>query len=90
MDEKDRKLIRTLGVLSTVGITLVAATVIGLYIGLKLDAWLGTSPWLTILFLALGLFAGFKTCSNMSIRARKDRMTLIKRTGDRDGGRHGR
>lgn len=60
MDEKDRKLIRTLGVLSTVGITLVAATVIGLYIGLKLDAWLGTSPWLTILFLALGLFAGFK------------------------------
>ncbi len=60
MKEKDRNLIRTLGVLSTVGITLVAATVIGLYIGLKLDEWLGTSPWLTILFLALGLFAGFK------------------------------
>ncbi len=60
MKEKDRNLIRTLGVLSTVGITLVAATVIGLYIGLKLDEWLGTSPWMTILFLALGLFAGFK------------------------------
>jgi ATP synthase protein I len=60
MKEKDRNLIRSLGVLSTVGITLVAATVIGLYIGLKLDEWLGTSPWLTIIFLALGLFAGFK------------------------------
>jgi ATP synthase protein I len=60
MKEKDRNLIRSLGVLSTVGITLVAATVIGLYIGLKLDKWLGTSPWLTALFLALGLFAGFK------------------------------
>jgi ATP synthase protein I len=60
MKEKDRHLIRSLGVLSTVGITLVAATVIGLYIGLKLDEWLGTSPWLTILFLALGLFAGFR------------------------------
>ncbi len=60
MKEKDRNLIRSLGVLSTVGITLVAATVIGLYIGLKLDEWLGTSPWLTALFLALGLFAGFK------------------------------
>ncbi len=60
MKEKDRNLIRTLGVLSTVGITLVAATVIGLYIGLKLDEVFNTSPWLTILFLALGLFAGFK------------------------------
>lgn len=60
MKEKDRNLIRTLGVLSTVGITLVAATVIGLYIGLKLDQFFNTSPWLTILFLGLGLFAGFK------------------------------
>jgi ATP synthase protein I len=60
MKEKDRNLIRSLGVLSTVGITLVAATVIGLYMGLKLDGWLGTSPWMTILFLAVGLFAGFR------------------------------
>jgi ATP synthase protein I len=60
MKEKDRNLIRSLGVLSTVGITLVAATVIGLYVGLKLDEWLGTSPWMTILFLAIGLFAGFR------------------------------
>ena len=40
-----------LGVLSTVGITLVAATVIGFFIGLKLDELLGTSPWLQIIFL---------------------------------------
>ncbi len=49
-----------LGVLSTVGLTLVAATVIGLFIGLKLDAVFGTSPWLTALFLLAGLFAGFR------------------------------
>lgn len=60
MDEKDRKLIRMLGVLSTVGITMVAATVIGLFIGLKLDKVFGTSPWLTALFLLLGLVAGFR------------------------------
>ena len=47
MEEKDRKLIRMLGVLSTVGLTMVFATVIGLFIGLKLDPRLGTSPWLT-------------------------------------------
>ena len=60
MEEKDRKLIRMLGVLSTVGITMVAATVIGLFIGLKLDKVFGTSPWLTALFLLLGLIAGFR------------------------------
>jgi len=60
MDEKDRKLIRMLGVLSTVGITMVAATVIGLFIGLKLDKVFGTSPWLTALFLLFGFIAGFR------------------------------
>jgi ATP synthase protein I len=60
MDEKDRKLWRTLGVLSTVGITLVAATVIGLYVGLWLDKQFGTSPWLTAVFLFLGIAAGFR------------------------------
>ena len=60
MEEKDRKLIRMLGVLSTVGLTMVFATVIGLFIGLKLDQWLGTSPWFSGLFLLLGIFAGFR------------------------------
>ncbi len=60
MDEKDRKLIRQIGVLSTVGLTMVFATVIGLYAGLKIDEWLGTSPWFTAVFLLLGIFAGFK------------------------------
>jgi ATP synthase protein I len=60
MDEKDRKLIRTIGVLSTVGLTMVFSTVIGLYAGLKIDEWLGTAPWFTAVFLFLGIFAGFK------------------------------
>lgn len=60
MEEKDRKLIRMLGVLSTVGITMVIATVIGFYIGHWLDRVFGTAPWLTLIFLLLGLVAGFK------------------------------
>lgn len=73
MEEKDRKLIRMLGVLSTVGITLVAATVIGLFIGLKLDQFFGTSPWLTGLFLLFGLIAGFR---NLFQYARKSQETM--------------
>lgn len=80
MDEKDRQLLRMIGVLSTVGITLVIATVIGLYIGLKLDAWLGTSPWFSALFLFLGIAAGFR---NLFLYAKRSQKSF--EDGDKDG-----
>ena len=49
-----------MGVLSTVGITMVVATVIGYFIGLFLDRVFGTAPWLMITFLLFGIAAGFK------------------------------
>lgn len=72
MDEKDRKLIRQVGVLSTVGLTMVFATVIGLYVGLKVDAWLGTAPWFSAAFLLLGIFAGFKNLFMYVKRSQND------------------
>jgi ATP synthase protein I len=60
MEEKDRKLFRVLGALSTVGITLVVSTVIGYFIGHYLDGRFGTTPWLTVVFLLFGIAAGFK------------------------------
>ncbi len=50
---------KALGELSTIGITLVVATVIGLAGGYYLDRWLGTSPWLTLIGLLVGIAAGF-------------------------------
>lgn len=55
----DRRWIRQLGVLSGVGLTLVISTVLGLWGGHALDGWLGTSPWLTLVGLLLGIAAGF-------------------------------
>ena len=82
MEEKDRKLIRMLGVLSTVGLTMVFATVIGLYVGLKLDKWFGTSPWLTALFLLIGIIAGFR---NLFVYVRKSQKILDdEKKGDHD------
>ena len=49
-----------LAVLSTAGMVLVFATVIGTYIGFKLDQWLNTAPWFTVVFFVFGLIAGFK------------------------------
>ncbi len=54
-----RRWIRQVGVLSGVGLTLVISTVLGLYGGLVLDRWLGTSPWLMLVGLLLGIAAGF-------------------------------
>lgn len=68
MEEKDRKFIRMMGVLSTVGITMVVATVIGYFLGVYLDRVFGTAPWLMIVFLIFGIAAGFK---NLYDQARK-------------------
>jgi ATP synthase protein I len=37
----------------------VAATVVGALIGWQLDLWIGTAPFLLILFLGIGVAAGF-------------------------------
>jgi len=50
---------KALGELSSVGLALVVSTVIGLVGGYYADRWLGTSPWLLLLGLGLGIVAGF-------------------------------
>ena len=49
---------RTIGALSTVGISFVLAIVIGFACGYYLDKWLGTGPWLLLVVTVFGLVAG--------------------------------
>lgn len=41
-----------------IGLELVSALIVGVGIGYMLDRWLGTKPWLLILFFVLGSAAG--------------------------------
>ena len=59
MPDDEPSVLRQLARLSTIGISLVAATAIGLLIGYGLDRWLGTGPWLTMVFTLFGIAAGF-------------------------------
>lgn len=43
-----------LGVAARITVELVVATLVGFGIGWALDRWLGTAPWMMLLFLLLG------------------------------------
>jgi len=45
---------------STIGISMVLAIVVGTLMGVYLDKYFGTKPWLTLIFMILGIIAGFK------------------------------
>ena len=49
---------RSIGALSTVGLSFVLAIVLGAWFGYLLDTWLGTKPWLFLLFFILGFVGG--------------------------------
>lgn len=63
---------KSVGELASVGVAMVLATVIGLGAGYYADRWLGTSPWLTLLGLGLGIAAGFVTLFRSVKSAERD------------------
>lgn len=42
------------------GISMAPAIAIGVFTGLTLDRWLGSSPWFFFIFLFFGIAAGFR------------------------------
>jgi len=66
-DDKDKKAFAALFELSSIGIFLVVATFIGGAIGYFLDTRVfGTFPWLSMVFLILGIVAGFRKIFQMA------------------------
>ncbi|MGA7876116.1 MAG: AtpZ/AtpI family protein [Desulfoferrobacter sp.] len=59
MKNDTKKLIKQLGVASTLGLQVAFAIFIGLGIGVWLDSRFGTFPWLALVFMIFGIVAGF-------------------------------
>ena len=56
----EKPLMRQLWEAWTVGYNMVLSTFVGLGIGYGLDYLFHTSPWLTIIFLIIGIITGFR------------------------------
>jgi len=74
LPKHDKPMLRVLLRASMIGIQLVVVTFIGLAIGIFLDNLLGsfgfhTRPWLTFIFLGLGIFTGFYDMYRMAKEA---------------------
>jgi ATP synthase protein I len=71
MKEETRKLFKDLYYYSSLSFSIALAMVIGLAIGYWLDTRVfNTSPWLTLIFLGLGVIAGFR---NIYLAMKKSR-----------------
>jgi len=68
MAEDYKQLFKSISFLSSVGITMVASTFIGLAMGYYLDKWLETDPWLTLIFLMFGIVSGFRNIFILTAR----------------------
>jgi len=56
-----REMLRSLSMVSQLGLTVAACIIIGVLLGRWLDNLLNTSPWLLLLFSLLGVVAAFKS-----------------------------
>lgn len=70
MKKDTARYLRELGYFSTIGLSVALAIFIGLGIGLYLDKRFGTSPILMLIFLALGIAAGYR---NIGLAIKKSR-----------------
>ena len=74
MTEKEdrRAFYRELGRYSALGLEMAVSVVIGLAVGYYLDKWLGTGPWMTVIWIAIGFAAGVRSLYRAALRSGKD------------------
>ena len=71
MKKDTKRALRELAYYSSLGLSVSLAIFIGLAVGVYLDRRFDTVPWCTLIFLALGIVAGFRNIAMAIRKARK-------------------
>jgi ATP synthase protein I len=66
LSEDKKELLRILGNVSSMGISVAIAIAIGVAMGLQLDKWFNSAPWFFFIFLFFGIVAGFRNVYRVS------------------------
>ncbi len=66
MKGDQRKFYRQLARVSAIGLEMGLSVAIGLAIGYFLDRYFHTKPWLTVIFLILGIVAAFRSLFSLA------------------------
>lgn len=70
MKRETRRSLKELAYYSSLGLSVSLSIFIGLAIGVYLDRRFATHPWFTLIFLVLGIAAGFR---NIGLAIKKSR-----------------
>ena len=71
MKKDTKRALRELAYYSSLGLSVSFAIFIGLAVGVYLDRRFETTPWFTLIFLILGIIAGFRNIAMTIRKARK-------------------
>jgi ATP synthase protein I len=72
-DKQDRReIFRELGRYSALGLEMAISVVLGLAVGYYLDKWLGTGPWMTVVWLGIGFAAGVRSLYRAALRSGRE------------------
>ena len=67
-----------------IAVEMLAAVAVGVAIGLALDGWLGTKPWLLILFCILGFGAAMVNVMRTARDIERKRLEAKQARADKD------
>jgi ATP synthase protein I len=70
MEKETKRWLRELAYYSSLGFSVALSIFIGLAVGIYLDRRFETAPWCTLIFLLIGIIAGFR---NIAMVIRKTR-----------------
>lgn len=73
---RNAKDMKVMGSYGTIGLEIVLSMLLGLFVGYKLDEWLGTKPYLTVVWFFFGCAAGgrslYRSWKQMQIAAKRE------------------